>query len=120
VEISNDVQIPRVCGCNVGSCAYNDARECHAPAVIIGGPEGRMCDIFVRSSIKCGSDGITGRINECKARVCRFNDRSQCVAREVTVISDGIQPRCEMFAARKFDPQTDENSNERSTAFHVT
>jgi len=91
------VQIAKIIECDVAECAYNNANQCHTPAVTIGGPTDHKCDSFCMSSNKGGFPDVTAVVGACKVAECTHNLDLECAAPGIKVGYVGHEIDCLTF-----------------------
>ena len=87
--------MPPVLHCDVDNCFYNRSKNCHAPAINVGGDE-PICDTFVaeRQHIH-RSEG--SQVGACHVRTCRWNSDLLCHASGINVSPVGGHADCATF-----------------------
>ncbi len=89
------VQINR---CDMITCAFNLNKVCHTPGINVG-PHAE-CHTYIHGSAKGGFKEANGAIGACLASDCKYNDRLECVAPEISVAGHDIHADCETFEER--------------------
>ena len=81
------MQMPKISACDVTNCAYNQNKQCHTPAITVGGPEDvcACCDTFMEASQKGGVSDMTGAVGACKVEPCTYNKSLECSAPGIKV-----------------------------------
>lgn len=69
--------------CTVTDCSYNQAEECHADQIQVGGDH-PTCDTFTNSGV-VETSRAEGDVGSCDMTQCHFNSDSDCDAAGVTV-----------------------------------
>lgn len=90
--------MPPVAGCDVNECFYNREKNCHAPAINVGGDH-PLCDTFVSQSGHIGRSD-TGMVGACHVRDCRYNSDMTCSAQAIQVGHHTGHADCVTFAPR--------------------
>lgn len=80
--------------CMVSDCSFNEADECLAPSITIGGDHA-MCDMYTRQPVsKAESDAA---VANCDIAQCAFNRLRACEASGVTVGMHSQHADCATF-----------------------
>ena len=92
-------QMPRVLGCEVTECTFNNGHQCSANAITVGGPEDLCpkCDTFFQMQQKGGNKGVIAGVGACKVQLCGFNKASGCSARGIRVILHDKHADCATY-----------------------
>lgn len=72
-----------VLSCTVDECTYNQSRECHAPAIVVGS-EHATCDTFTKGEARAMTEA-TPPVSKCSIDACKFNQNLMCHAPGITV-----------------------------------
>ena len=94
------MDMPKIASCDVGECAYNHDKMCHALAITVGDGENPRCDTFCQTDMKGGDTSATGRVGACKVSVCKFNKSLECGAKSIKVAHKGGDVDCMTFSRR--------------------
>lgn len=97
------MEMPKVSGCSVTSCAYNNQQACHALAITVGEePDMPICDTFLESEVpgSGGDKAVTAGVGACKAAECEYNEDLECTASEIKVGMQEEEADCLTFSAR--------------------
>lgn len=86
-----------VLSCQVEDCAYNQSRECHAPAVSVGSDHA-MCDTFTKSGMP--RPEAQPMVASCHIDECQFNQQLACEASGINVAQHEEHADCDTFAPR--------------------
>ena len=84
-----------VSGCDMTNCAYNKNNRCHTLGITVG-PHAE-CNTFVHASARGGYDDANGGVGACLASGCTFNDRLECKAAAIDVVTHDKHPDCRTF-----------------------
>jgi hypothetical protein len=82
--------------CSVLDCAYNKNKQCHTPAITVGGPE-PLCDSYITGAQKAGVDNMTGFVGACHVANCQFNKSLECSAGGIAVGIHSAHADCMTF-----------------------
>ena len=94
------MQMPKISGCEVTGCSFNQNRQCHAMAITVGGPEAcACCDTYLDAPGKGGVADMTGGVGACKMSGCSFNKAFECGAPSVKVGLHQGHADCTTFKA---------------------
>jgi len=90
------MKMPKIRGCTVEDCAYNDHDKCHAMGINVGGPM-PCCDTFVDSPGKAGVMTAAAGVGACKVADCRHNKLLSCTADGVNISRRSCMAECVTF-----------------------
>lgn len=82
--------------CTVMDCSYNQAEECHADAIHVGGDHA-TCDTFTTTAVQDLSSSTEGDVGGCDMVDCHFNEDRDCEANGVTVSMHESHADCLTF-----------------------
>ena len=88
----------KIIECQVTSCAFNREKNCHAPAITIGGPPA-CCDTFIDSAEE-GGTAIRGSVGACKMTDCLYNDDMECSAGQVKISTQKCDADCVTYRSK--------------------
>ena len=89
-------EMPKIAKCEVSECFYNSDKQCHVPAINVGGEKHPKCDTFVSRSNHIGCSGESS-VGACHTSVCEYNSDLTCSAKEITVGCHGSHADCDTF-----------------------
>lgn len=92
--------MPLVKKCEVGSCAYNTAHNCHAKAITVGDGDRPGCDTFFENADHTRIVTLTAGVGACKVSQCRYNQDYECNAESIEVGYVANDVRCRTFSSR--------------------
>jgi hypothetical protein len=78
------LEMPKVDGCSVTQCVYNQSNTCNARAITVGDGFKAMCDTFFEGTPHTKSKFIAG-VGACKIASCAFNNDYECQADNITI-----------------------------------
>ncbi len=87
-----------ILACNMSTCAYNMNYVCHTPGINVG-PHAE-CNTYIHASSKGGLQEVEGGIGACLASDCKFNERLECQASNISVANHERHADCETFHVR--------------------
>jgi hypothetical protein len=90
---------PPVSRCDVMNCFYNRDKNCHAPAINVGG-EHPSCDTFIPKANHIGRQP-TGMVGACHVGQCEYNRDLTCSAAGIVVGYHADHADCDTFEAKK-------------------
>lgn len=79
--------------CNVEQCSYNQAEECHAQAIHVGGQH-PQCDTFTTGPVDELASATEGDVGGCDMMECHFNEDRECEASGITVATHEMHADC--------------------------
>lgn len=91
-------EMPPVSRCDVTNCFYNREKNCHAPAINVGG-EHPMCDTFISKSEHI-TRPATSAVGACHVDQCRYNQNLTCHAAGIVVGYHADHADCDTFEQR--------------------
>jgi hypothetical protein len=87
--------MPKVKGCSVNDCFYNENKQCHAEAINVGAGH-PTCNTYLRAESHIGVPG-TGVVGACREEHCRYNIDFLCTAPNVRVGYHEAHADCQTF-----------------------
>lgn len=89
----------RVSNCEADQCFYNSDRQCHVPAINVGGETHPRCDTFIPRADHIGCMGTSG-VGACHTSLCKYNTDLTCDAAEISVGLHADHADCVTFESR--------------------
>ncbi|MET9256540.1 DUF1540 domain-containing protein [Streptomyces sp. NPDC048182] len=90
--------MPQVHSCSATNCSYNQASDCHAGAITVGGDHAH-CGTFVEITPRSGMDR-NGLVGACHRSDCVHNDKLECTAAAVDIGPRDDVADCLTYSAR--------------------
>jgi len=90
--------MPPVKTCDMTECFYNQAQQCHACAINVGGSH-PQCDTFTKSGDH-SSPCDAGQVGACKVTQCKYNNDLMCSAPGIEVGHHLAHADCLTFEPR--------------------
>ncbi|HOJ21491.1 MAG TPA: DUF1540 domain-containing protein [Armatimonadota bacterium] len=90
--------MPPVKRCTVTECFYNQAGQCRACAINVGGSH-PQCDTFMKSSTHAAPCDL-GQVGACKVSQCKYNENLSCTAPGIEVSHHLTHADCLTFEPR--------------------
>lgn len=91
----NDQQMPPVARCEVTQCFFNTEKQCHAPAINVGGSHPN-CDTFIPQGNHINRLG-NSLVGACHVTQCRYNAEMTCNADSIVVANHADHADCDTF-----------------------
>lgn len=92
------MKMTEISKCSMSVCAYNKEGSCHTLGITVG-PHAE-CNTYVHHSTRGGFPEVKGGIGACLASSCKFNDKLECQAAEVSVNTDDKHADCATFETK--------------------
>jgi len=93
------MEMSGILACDMSNCVYNKDNRCHTMGITVG-PHAE-CNTFNHASARGGFEEISGGVGACLAAGCKFNDRLECKAPNINVMTHDRHPDCKTFQSRK-------------------
>ncbi len=85
--------------CSATSCSYNDGGHCHTFGINID--QHAECKTFIVANVRGGLLNSSGGAGACLASNCEFNQKMECVAKNIHVDMKSMHPDCSTYRKRK-------------------
>lgn len=85
--------------CSMSVCAFNMEGMCHTLGINVGAHA--ECNTFTHNPDKGGFWEVKGGIGACMATDCKYNDRLECGAPDISVKGHSRHADCETFKSRE-------------------